>query len=311
MVLFDSTALGSDVPRNRAQAWRRRAARAVIGLLRLDRPTPFATEFCQALDPIAVLDTPSGPLRFRAGHGRLVWRVDSFYAEEPQTVAWLEAMGPGDVLWDVGANVGMYSLYAAKTRGVRVFAFEPEAQNFALLVDNIVLNDLGGLVVPSDVAIADRAGFGRLAVRYVTKGGAYNHYQPGGQSGALPYAPSAADTGPVTPVSQMLYGTTLSALLDAPDMVAPTHLKIDVDGLEPDIIDGAGALLSAPRLRTVLIELNRNVARDMAVPDILADHGFRQVAARSNWEYRADRSREDDVPTVNMIFERKPQSEAP
>jgi hypothetical protein len=46
---------------------------------------------------------------------------------------------PHEVLVDIGANVGMYTIWAAKTRGMRVFAFEPESQNYALLYKNIVL----------------------------------------------------------------------------------------------------------------------------------------------------------------------------
>lgn len=57
------------------------------------------------------------------------WRVDSLFEKEPCTIAWIAGFGRGDVLVDVGANVGMYTIWAAKTRGTRVFAFEPEAQN--------------------------------------------------------------------------------------------------------------------------------------------------------------------------------------
>ena len=69
------------------------------------------------------------------------WRIDTLYTKEPDTIQWLQAMKPGEVLYDVGANIGQYSIYAAK-RGVKVFAFEPESQNYALLCKNIVLNKL-------------------------------------------------------------------------------------------------------------------------------------------------------------------------
>lgn len=71
------------------------------------------------------------------------WRVDSLFEKEPITIQWIGELAAGEVLVDVGANVGMYTIWAAKTRGARVFAFEPEAQNYALLNRNIVLNNLG------------------------------------------------------------------------------------------------------------------------------------------------------------------------
>ena len=56
------------------------------------------------------------------------YRVDSLRSKEPDTIAWIAGFQPGEVLVDIGANVGMYTIWAAKTRGVRVFAFEPESQ---------------------------------------------------------------------------------------------------------------------------------------------------------------------------------------
>ena len=93
MTSHDPTAMGSDVPRSRRQAWLRSLSRGLIQLLRLESPSDFATEFCQTLSPVATLRTPHGDLRFRSGHGRLVWRVDSFFEEEPETIRWLDALG--------------------------------------------------------------------------------------------------------------------------------------------------------------------------------------------------------------------------
>ena len=65
-------------------------------------------------------------------------RVDSIYSKEPCTLEWIAEFKPDDILVDVGANVGMYSIWAAATRKIKVFAFEPEAQNYALLNRNIL-----------------------------------------------------------------------------------------------------------------------------------------------------------------------------
>ena len=53
------------------------------------------------------------------------WRVDTFSSKEPETLEWIDSLPEGSVLWDVGANVGLYSVYAAKKRRCRVWAFEP------------------------------------------------------------------------------------------------------------------------------------------------------------------------------------------
>ncbi|MFN9490193.1 MAG: FkbM family methyltransferase, partial [Betaproteobacteria bacterium] len=65
------------------------------------------------------------------------WRVDSIYDKEPWTLEWIASFKPGEIVVDCGANVGMYTIWAAATRRTRVYAFEPEAQNYALLNRNI------------------------------------------------------------------------------------------------------------------------------------------------------------------------------
>ena len=67
------------------------------------------------------------------------WRVTTFLTKEPETIEWIDTFAPGDVLFDIGANIGCYSIYAA-SRSVRVMAFEPESQNYALINQNIFLN---------------------------------------------------------------------------------------------------------------------------------------------------------------------------
>ena len=75
-----------------------------------------------------------------------LWRVQSIHKKEPCTLEWIAGFGEGDILVDCGANVGMYTVWAAVTRKARVYAFEPEAQNYALLNRNIQLNGLAGRV---------------------------------------------------------------------------------------------------------------------------------------------------------------------
>ena len=77
-------------------------------------------------------------------------------AKEPWTVAWLErTLRAGDVFYDVGANVGAYSLVAAALgRAERVVAVEPGYASYAALCDNIVLNGRQDVVVPLPAVLA-------------------------------------------------------------------------------------------------------------------------------------------------------------
>lgn len=295
------SASDSDVARSPKQWLARKLAQLAVGGLRLNHSGFLRTEFVQAIQPVVKVrcrvessgNSPpkSATLQFRCGHGRLLWRARTFYTDEPDTVQWLDTMGDQDILWDVGANVGMYSIYAAKIRGCKVYAFEPEAQNYALLVDSIILNSIGDKCFPVCLAVAGRSGFGWLGIRYPTKGGAWNNFRAEISS---PKKSHVAD--------QSVFGATLDDLVSMYGFAQPTHLKIDVDGLEPEIIDGAAQLLGRQSLRSVLVEVDMDSDRHRAIPGILETNGLR---LRSETPTGHDLGHGlSHVPTVNMIFSR-------
>jgi FkbM family methyltransferase len=297
---FDSAALGSDIARTRSQYWARRIAAAVVSLLRLNKPSLLTTEIVQAINPVASVDTPHGLLLCRAGHGRLLWRAQTFFTEEPHTVAWLDRLKPEDVYWDIGANVGMYAVYAAKFRGCTTVAFEPESQNYALLVENIVMNGVAGRCLPASIGVSDSEGTSRLHVRYVTKGGAFNALgdaTPDSFQAAQGYERHEG-------FEQLVFGCPVDALVKKHGLPAPTHIKLDVDGLEPNIINGAMETIRSGSVRSILVELNAKSPADMAIPGILEKQGFRQTLKSDTWEQREDKTRAKDLPTLNCIFER-------
>ena len=61
---------------------------------------------------------------------------------EPETLDFIKNLDEKSVLYDIGANVGVYSIIAAQYSGVRVFSFEPDYQNISILQQNIDLNNL-------------------------------------------------------------------------------------------------------------------------------------------------------------------------
>ena len=67
-----------------------------------------------------------------------------------------EAPPPNSTVIDIGANIGVYSLYATQSQGTRVYAFEPMPQNFTLLKKNIEQNNLAFRIFPFQLAISGR-----------------------------------------------------------------------------------------------------------------------------------------------------------
>lgn len=204
-------------------------------------------------------------IRFACSNRLTLWRAQTLLTKEPDTIRWIDGFNAGDVLYDIGANVGTYSIYAG-IRGVRVFAFEPEAQNFALLNRNIYLNKLQETVSGYNLALGSSHRIGDLYLSGDIAGGALNNF---GEATDFNHKPFVAR------FKQGVLCLTLDELVDRYNLPAPTHVKIDVDGLEREIVDGAKGLLRNPQLKSVLIELNSKLPAHTALIGILAEIGFR------------------------------------
>lgn len=296
----DQMARGSDAPRSYRQWLNRKLAKAVIAGLRLNGAGLLATEIVQAINPVVSIPTAHGALLCKGGHGRLIWRADTFFSEEPATVAWLDRLTPDDVYWDIGANVGLYAIYAAKFKGCQTFAFEPESQNFALLVENMVLNDVDSRCMPLCIAVSEQSKLGRLRVRYITKGGAYNMYHTGLVGGIyqLPSTMLQVNNQLDSPgFDQGIFGFSVDDLVAKHGLFPPTHMKIDVDNIEASIVRGAMGCIESPRLRSIVIELNTASPDDMAVSGLLQTRGFQLVSQSHN-------GNATDVSAMTMIFSR-------
>lgn len=178
------------------------------------------------------------------------WRVETIHTKEPWTLEWIESFNPGEILVDCGANVGMYTIWAAATRRTRVYAFEPEAQNYALLNRNIQLNGLKDLVKAYCIGLSDADGLFDLHMADLRVGGSCHSV---GEALDFEHKPLR------TVFVQGCYASTLDAFVDSGAIPVPNHIKIDVDGFEPKVIAGALKTLARPEMKSLLIETNQNL----------------------------------------------------
>ena len=194
------------------------------------------------------------------------WRVETLATKEPDTLEWIDAFDPTDVLMDIGANVGMYTIYAAGIRGVRVVAFEPEASNFALLLHNIRLNALETRVTAYPVAMTDRCGFQSFQLSALGVGGSGHTVGDELLNQRLePRQPRGI---------QGIYGSTIDAFIEQTGIM-PDHIKIDVDAIEHLIIDGAEKTLSDENgPRSVLCEINTRLVEHKGILAAMEMLGF-------------------------------------
>lgn len=161
--------------------------------------------------------------------------------KEPWTAAWLDTLTAGDLLFNIGACVGSYALIAAH-RGARVVAVEANHINHTRLIENIVANAFGTWVMPL------------LAVCSATVEPWYVGTKNGIAGAAeLDMIPRAAGKGLPTPMLT-LPGVTLDDLAETYGQ--PTHLLIDVDGGELNVLRGGAEALKG--VQDVMIEMSRD-----------------------------------------------------
>jgi FkbM family methyltransferase len=188
------------------------------------------------------------------------WRAQTLFTKEKCTIAWIDTFKPGEVFYDVGANVGGYSVWAVVRRGVKVVAFEPEASNYALLCRNLVLNKVDGFAYC--VALTDEPKF---SVIYLSSQG------PGGSCHTFDQ-----ELGPeLTPREGIPQGAIGMRLDDLEGhFPPPDHIKIDVDGLEHKVLAGAKELLASGKVKSILVEINPKIKEHTEILETLKAAGY-------------------------------------
>ena len=168
----------------------------------------------------------------------------------------LNVTTPEDLFIDVGANAGAYSILACKARGAKGHCYEPVPSTFETLKSNLNVNDLAEQVKAMNVGIADKEG----TLRFHSDLNCENRVLAEGEN------PSNSIDVPVHSLDSLLEGLN------------PTILKVDVEGFEGAVVEGADSVLSNPSLHSIIIELRGHGAKfgfdEDAVLKKLLDYGF-------------------------------------
>lgn len=228
----------------------------------------------------------SHEFRFQALSFTSLTRARSLLTKERDTIQWIDSFEPGDVFYDIGANVGTYSIYAAVARKVRVYAFEPAFHNFYLLNRNVILNELHD-VQPFNLAFSDENKREQIFMKTTLDGDAGVNLGESVDCNREAFDPAYA---------QVILAYALDDFIDRFGAEFPNHIKIDVDGLEPEIIRGAAATLADSRLRSLLIEVDESDPANTEMIEQIVGAGFR--ATKSNL------ARYQAATFINYVFTR-------
>ena len=266
-------------------------SKIIIKIIGLNGRTRWSNEFIQAIDPFIEIELPSftdpinnNKIWFRTGHGRLYWRVRHTFDLEPETNQWIKGFNKSDVFYDIGANIGFYSLLASKFMKTKTYSFEPDLMNARLLYENIIKNKVSDIVTLIPMALSNRNYCADLHLSTLSYGDALHNLD---NKSAIIEGASAGNIN--VPVF------TLDNIVNQLEMKYPTKIKIDVDGIELKILEGANKVLASAN--EILVEWELNSIAKEKIKQILVNNSF-----IFQWESTSHNSY---AKTVNAFFRKK------
>ena len=207
-------------------------------------------------------------IKFNVVNQPTLWRAQTIFTKEPITIEWIRSFEKKSIFFDIGANIGVYSIFSALISSCKVFSFEPESNNFQVLMQNIINNNLIEKVSAYQIGVSNKTEFTELHLSNFIPG--QSHHTVG--NSALDHV----DLNPIeSKIKQGIFSTTLDDICLKWGFPKPKYIKIDVDGIEYKIIKESKKTLSSDSLKSVLIEINENRDEDNEIIKTFKKLGFK------------------------------------
>ena len=172
--------------------------------------------------PIETVKCSDGFLKFYCSNLGIRGRACSLLTKETDTIDWINEMPKGDCLWDIGANVGIFSLYAC-LRGINVISFEPLHSNYNILCKNVEINNFSNKILAFKIALSDETKLDFFYINNAWDGASGNTFGDASSIIRLPFHEFS---------TQPTLGYTIYDFMNTFNVAFPNYIKIDVDGIE-------------------------------------------------------------------------------
>jgi FkbM family methyltransferase len=193
-------------------------------------------------------------------------RVVERFKIETDLIEYLnEELDFNSVFWDIGACVGNFSLFAAN-RAKEVLSFEPDGLTYSSLLENIYNSGLENITA-YPVALGNVNTLSNLYMKNFRIANAYNSVGREVDFAGKLYK---------SEFSQKCIQLRADTLLIDYSVTPPTHLKIDVDGNELQVLEGFGEILKSDKLKFVIVELDFDNKESLSSVQLLKNCGFLQ-----------------------------------
>ena len=193
------------------------------------------------------------------------FRVNTFSTKEPETLNWIDTFAKQNVFWDIGANIGLYSCYAARRANSKVYAFEPSVFNLELLAKNIYINSLSDKITIIPFPLIDNIKETEFNMSSIEWGGATStfgeNYKHDGSILEKKFR-------------YKMVGLSMNDCVNCLKIEQPDYIKIDVDGVEHLILKGGNQILK--KTKSLLVEVDdKFVYQAEKIEKYLTESGFK------------------------------------
>ncbi len=184
--------------------------------------------------------------------------IRDFYSKEPETLEWIDNFDKKGkiIFWDIGSNIGLYSVYAAATiENIEVISFEPSTSNLRILSRNISINNLEKKIKIFQLPLGlNKNQFLEFSERKFNEGESHNSLDKN-----IDFEGKKLD--PMN--SYQVLSTNIDQVIDDKILDIPNYIKIDVDGIEHLILKGGIKLLKNTKISEIQIEINENYSEQL------------------------------------------------
>lgn len=208
-------------------------------------------------------------IKLTTNHYRIRYRNYYGKTKEPDLIEFINRLNPEDTMWDVGANIGYFSLYAAKKRGVNVLAFEPDQMTTNIINKNIYLNNLSEKVLNIPVALNDETKISSFNMREFMPANAYNTFDRNKNLWGKNFAPDFIQGAIGFRADDLILDNQLIKFAN------PNFIKIDVDGNELKVLGGMKNTLK--RAEHLCIELSPKHPEFELIQKLLKEIDFHEI----------------------------------
>ena len=203
-------------------------------------------------------------------------RYETFFTKEPDTIEWINNFRENSIFYDIGANVGIYSIYASSlTRNINVVAFEPSVFNIEILSKNIFINNMHENISIFPLALDIKKSQNQFNMSSI---------EPGGALSGFGTDLDEYNNKRNIEFKYKTFSMNLDNFILDYNLNSPNYIKIDVDGLELNILKGATGILKNKKLYSILIENSNPLSN---ISNFLKDNNFILKSQHKNnqiWE---------------------------